>query len=372
MIFVIYLLLNYYVGLRSLQAFKAYCPSSKPLIFWIVFIVISMGYIWDRVFPLKFSLLKMVGSYWIAAFFYLLIFYFLLDVLELSNSTAKLFPLLEPYWQSKKIYLLVLLLTTVIIIIGSWLAHNPYIVKYGVQINNKSTDLQNIKLVMISDLHVETSSSSRYLEKAADKITSLHPDLILIAGDFAEGTLDPVTKDKLSQILSKLHARYGIYAVLGNHEYYGGESDGITEFLYSQDLTVLRDELTESIGGKIYIAGRHDYDSGRVLGGKRKPLAEILTGTDPSKPLILLDHQPRDISEAKQAGVDLMLSGHTHGGQLFPLQLTTKSLFIIDRGILQEEPFHLIVSTGLGVWGPPIRTNSRSEIVEIDLTFDKN
>lgn len=139
-------------------------------------------------------------------------------------------------------------------------------------------------------------------------------------------------------------------------------------YLEGQGITVLRDSLSECLNAAIYIVGRED-GSGYSRSGQRKPLAQILTGTDPNKPLLLLDHQPQNVQEAEKAGVDVMFSGHTHGGQLFPAEFVTKSLFVIDRGLWTEGNFHLIVSTGLGTWGPPIRTSARSEIVEVNLNF---
>lgn len=365
----VYLLLNYYVGLRSLQAIRSFFPSLHSLIFWPIFLVIASAYLADRVFSLNISFLRILGSYWLAAFFYLLLFYLFIDILGLIFSASKTLPSWELYWQNKKVYALALAATTLILLIGSWAAYAPRIVKYDLQIAKKAEGLEHLKIVMVSDLHIEPLANTKYLENAARTVTSLHPDLILLAGDIVEGSLDPVTEDKLSRIIHRLEARYGIYAVLGNHESYGGQTDQITNFLKSNGLAVLRDEITTSAEGKIYIAGRNDYRSGHFDTGNRKKLEEILRGIDPAKPLILLDHQPQAVAEAKETGVDLMLSGHTHGGQLFPAQFVTKALFLIDRGLWQEQNFHLVVSTGLGFWGPPIRTSSRSEIVEINLTF---
>lgn len=365
----VYCLLNYYVGLRSLQAIRVFFPSLNSLIFWPIFLVIAFAYIADRALGLDLAVLKIVGSYWIAAFFYLLLFYLFIDIMGLLMSATKALPSWTLFWQNKKPYSLALLLTSVILISGSWFAHSPHIVKYDLQIAKKTAGLEHLKIVLISDLHIEPLADTKYLENAALTITSLNPDLILLVGDIVEGSIDSVTNDKLTRIISKLEAKYGIYAVLGNHEYYGGKTDQITEFLESKGLVVLRDEFEESIRGQIYIAGRNDYRSGHLNTVKRKSLQELLLGIDTSKPVILMDHQPQAVAEAREAGIDLMLSGHTHGGQLFPAQLVTKSLFLIDRGLWQEKDFNLIVTTGLGVWGPPVRTNSRSEIVEINIVF---
>ena len=132
------------------------------------------------------------------------------------------------------------------------------------------------------------------------------------------------------------------------------------------------DQVTEAVDGNIYIAGRNDFGTGHMMNmGGRESVEEILGDIDRSKPIFLLDHQPQEVEEASAAGVDLMLSGHTHGGQLFPIQLFTKALFVIDRGLFQDGDFNLIVTTGIGTWGPPIRTNSKSEIVVMNITFSE-
>jgi len=365
-----YLLLNYYIGLRAFQTMKAFIPPLKSFIFWPIFLLIAFAYILDRIPGFSHPLLRISGSYWIAIFFYLLIFFLLIDFFGLLNSTFSLFPsswgLL---WQSKKIYSLALILTTGILIIGSYMAQHPQVIQYDVNISKKLDTQKTMKLVMVSDLHIEAHAKTDFMEEAAQTISALNPDIILLAGDIVEGTLDPGTEEKLGRIIDQLHAPAGVYAVLGNHEYYGGQVDQITTYLEEHGIHVLRDSITTALGEQIYIAGREDYRGGYVNSGKRKPLDQILAGIDHSKPLLLLDHQPQEVKEAQRSGVDLMLSGHTHGGQLFPAQWVTKAIFVIDRGIWRDGPFHLIVSTGLGLWGPPVRTNSRSEIVEINLTF---
>ncbi|NLI92956.1 MAG: metallophosphoesterase [Peptococcaceae bacterium] len=367
---IIYLLLNYYIGLRSFQAFRAYYPPLKSFVFWPVFLIISFAYILDRVIDAKIPFLTVAGSYWLAAFVYLFLSFLLIDALGLLNWAFKILPSAwSILWESKKIYVLGLLLTAGILPVGTWLAQNPQISKYDISIAKKPDGINDLKVVLISDLHVEGPARTDFMNRAAKTIISLNPDLIVIAGDLVEGSIDEATQAKLSDILGNLKATYGIYACLGNHDYFGGKADQITSFLENRGIKVLRDAFQEAIDGKVIIAGREDYRSRNAGSGQRKGLEEILAGTDPNKPLILLDHQPENIKEAQNAGVNLMLSGHTHGGQLFPAQFVTKSLFLIDRGVWTEGDFNLIVSTGLGLWGPPVRTSARSEIVEINLHF---
>ncbi len=367
---IIFLFLNYYVGFRCLQAIKAFYPSFKSIMFWPFYTILASAYILDRVFTPNNPGLKVVGSYWLAVFFYLLLLFVVIDLIGLLNSPFKVLPSSwVAWWQNRKIYSLALIITFGLILIGSWFAVNPYIAKYNVKIAKNMEEINHLKIVMISDLHIESLARTDYMEEAAHNISALNPDLIFIVGDIVEGALDTVSEKKLKSITSNLHAQYGIYAVLGNHEYYSGQADQIASQLEAHGIKVLRDTAAEILGGKIYLVGREDYRSGHFNSSSRKSLATILSEADRSKPLLLLDHQPQAVDEAKEAGIDLMLSGHTHGGQLFPAQLVTQSIFVIDRGHWSEGNFNLIVSTGLGLWGPPIRTNSRAEIVEINLSF---
>ncbi|KUO61341.1 MAG: hypothetical protein APF84_11960 [Gracilibacter sp. BRH_c7a] len=372
LILLAYLMLNFYVGLRSYHGLKAFMPSLPRVVFWPIFLVIAFSFILGRVFTIELSFFNTLGMYWIAVFLYLLMFYILIDLIGLLNTHFKLVPeTWRHYWRSKKVYVFGLVLTIVILVFGSWSAQTIRMSQYNLEIKNKTTDISKIKAVLIADLHLDSLANTTHLEKAAHEITSLNPDIILLAGDIFENYLDLDVIDEIDGIFDALQAKHGIYAVLGNHEYYGGQDAQIIEYLEQKGIVVLVDEVTEAIDGDLYIAGRNDYGSGHMMeiGERRKSVEDILIDVDHSKPIILLDHQPQEVKEASTAGVDLMLSGHTHGGQLFPIQIFTKALFIIDRGHWQDENFNLVVTTGLGTWGPPVRTNTKSEIVIMDITF---
>lgn len=364
----VYLALNYYIGLRSFQALKAFFPSLHPIVFWPVFALLATAFIIDRFAQFDIPVISQVGMYWLAIFFYLLLFYGILDLIGLFQ--AKIFPAsISLLWQSQKIYVSALALTLLVLVAGTINAYSPVNVKHDIQINKQAGELNTLKTVLISDLHFSASAYTAYMETAAEAITAMEPDLIFLAGDIFEGSIDPATQKKMDRMLDKLKAKHGIYAVFGNHEHYGNQVENITAYLQAKGIILLQDDVTEAMDGSVYIAGRNDRSSGYNMVSARKPLAEMLQGLDPAKPVILLDHQPQDVEEARKAGVDLMLSGHTHGGQLWPAQIVTKRIFVVDRGLWQSGDFHLLVTTGLGVWGPPVRTSSKSEIVEINLNF---
>lgn len=374
LILIAYLMLNIYVGLRSYHALRAFLPSFPRVLFWPIFLVIALSFILGRVVSLELPLLNTLGMYWMAVFLYLLIIYILLDLAGLLNTHFKLLPgTWRSYWHNKKVYMLGIVLTAVILVFGNWSAQTLRISEYDIHINTKTADINELKAVLIADLHLDRYANKNHLEKAAHKITSMEPDVIFLAGDIFENYLDLEVIDKIDNIFDALEAKHGIYAVLGNHEYYGGQDAQIVEYLEQKGIVVLVDEVTEAVGGNIYIAGRNDYGTGHTMeiGEKRKSVEDILSDVDHTKPIILLDHQPQEVEEASVAGVDLMLSGHTHGGQLLPIQIFTKALFIIDRGHWLDDNFNLVVTTGLGTWGPPVRTNSKSEIVVMNILMNQ-
>lgn len=164
-----------------------------------------------------------------------------------------------------------------------------------------------------------------------------------------------------------MRAKYGIFAVTGNHEYIGGVEPSI-KYLTEHGITELRDN-TVKIADSFYVVGREDRASKGFAGIIRKPLNQLLEGVDRTLPVILMDHQPVRLEEAEKNGIDLQLSGHTHHGQLWPFNFITKKIYEVSMGYKQKGSTHFYVSCGLGTWGPPIRTGNRPEIVVINLSF---
>jgi hypothetical protein len=191
------------------------------------------------------------------------------------------------------------------------------------------------------------------------------PDIILLAGDIFDEDLGPVIKNDMGKLLSQLYAPLGVYAVTGNHEYIGGVAPAV-KYLEDHNITVIRDS-TVNIEGIINIVGREDRQSNVMAGVERKPLDKLVANIDKSLFTVLLDHQPYNLEQAVENGMDLQLSGHTHHGQMFPLNFVTKAIFEVSRGHKQIENTHVFVSTGFGSWGPPIRIGNRPEIVVIDV-----
>lgn len=178
--------------------------------------------------------------------------------------------------------------------------------------------------------------------------------------------LPPAELERIIALFRSMTSTYGSFAVTGNHETYGDLVKNV-ELFEKAGIRLLRDEAVD-VAGSFIIAGRLVRDAVR-RGEHRKPLAEILAGADKRLPVILMDHQPMDLFEAEEAGVDLQVSGHTHGGQMFPFTFINKLIYEKDKGPYQRGATHYDITEGAGFWGPPFRIGSRSEIVRIRLLF---
>jgi len=200
-----------------------------------------------------------------------------------------------------------------------------------------------------------------------EAINNLKPDVIVMAGDIVDGSVNQGEFKKLVDIFKQLNSNYGTYIVPGNHDRWINSVNSVRD-LEEAGILVLRDRHI-NVGDSFYIIGRDDPGHRRDRG--RKGLEELMQGVNQSLPLILLDHQPINLEEAEKHGIDLQLSGHTHMGQIFPSHIITSQLYAIDWGLLTRGSYNLIVSSGYGTWGPPLRIGTNSEIVEVILKFPR-
>lgn len=256
---------------------------------------------------------------------------------------------------------------------GSYNAWSPVVRKYEVAVAKKPKPgtPKKYTIAVASDIHLGNIVGNRYLAKLTGLLNGLKPDLTLLVGDVLDDSIEPFLRNKMSNEMKKLSAKYGVFAVLGNHEYYGGHVDRYVKEMSEIGIPVLRDEVVSVADGAIYIAGRKDLTAVRMDPEGRLSVSDLLTPLDHTKPIVLLDHQPYAFDKAQEAGADLLLCGHTHRGQFAPNHFITKRLFELDWGYMLKEKMHVIVSSGFGSWGPPIRLASRSEVIHIELILTK-
>jgi len=201
-------------------------------------------------------------------------------------------------------------------------------------------------------------------------IDAMKPDYTLLLGDIVDGELGPVLRGDLLKYFSCPGMNNTLFAITGNHEFIGG-ADRTIPYIEKKGIRILKDEVVTLKGG-IQLIGRLDRDSFRYYAKERLPLEELMKNIDRSRPVILLDHQPLRLDESERNGVDLQLSGHTHNGQLWPLNYIVGRIFELSYGYLKKGNTHIIVSSGFGLWGPRIRSCSRSEVLLITLEFSGN
>jgi len=255
----------------------------------------------------------------------------------------------------------------VLVFAGHINTYFPVIRKYEIPINKSAGSLKELNIAVASDIHLGTIIGRKKMEMFAEKINSLKPDIILLPGDIIDEDIAPVLEDNMGSSLEMLKAKYGVYAVTGNHEYIGGAEKAV-EFLKKHKIKIIRD-TSVFIDNSFYIAGREDSSSANFGGKPRKILKDVIENVNFNFPVILMDHQPFNLDEARKAGIDLQLSGHTHHGQLWPLNLITALVYEKNWGLLKKDNTNYYISSGLGGWGPPVRTVNRPEIIHIKLKF---
>lgn len=233
--------------------------------------------------------------------------------------------------------------------------------EYRVEIPRRSSTVGELTVVFMADLHFRGLTSDRFLDELTAKVNAQKPDIILIGGDMLEGDRRDEDTGRYARAFRGMVSKYGIYGVPGNHESFSrAATDG---FLERAGIRLLQDEVV-SVDGAVTLAGRKDSRS-----RNRKSVAELLSGAPRNLPVILLAHRPTDFDEARRSGADIQLSGHTHHGQLFPVNLITRRQYDLSWGHLEKGGAHLFVTSGVQGWGPPVRTVGASEILVIRLTL---
>ena len=368
----VYSLLSFYVYSRGIQAF----PEGTAGRVWVkwTFVFLSASYIiarfLERIWISSLSdVFTWIGSFWLAAFFYFLLTIIVIDVVRLANL---IFPFIPESMTSMvfKKYLFWGSVSVVLILLVSGFINSisPRIKTLDLTINKKVEGLNNLKVVFASDIHLGTLIGPRRTNTIVQKINAQNPDLILLGGDIVDEDLGPVIRNNLGDSLKKLKAPYGVIGITGNHEFIGG-AEAAVKYLEDHGVTMVRDSVIK-INEKFYIIGREDRDKRNFAGANRMDIKELSKGLDHNLPIIMLDHQPFELDKKQELGIDLTMSGHTHHGQMWPLNYITKAIFEVSWGYKKKGNTHVYVSSGVGGWGPPVRIGNRPEIVVVNLSFE--
>lgn len=268
----------------------------------------------------------------------------------------------EVYWQSG----VALVLTVAYLSWGWYCAHNVWETTYAVDAAGKAGGL---KIVQITDSHIGAIFDGDGFSKHIDTINTVGADVVLITGDFVDDGTSCEDMVKSCAALSKLQTKYGVYFVFGNHDkgYYaskrGYNADVLVAELEKNGVVVLEDEAVE-IADDYVIIGRQDFST-----ANRASMEELTSKVDMSKFVIVMDHQPHDYKNQAAAGVDLVLSGHTHGGQFIPIIKVGEWIGVNDRtyGYEKRQNTNFIVSSGIADWDIKFKTGCISEYVVVDI-----
>jgi hypothetical protein len=371
----VYGLANFYILRRGWQALAGY-PSPR-IVFLVVFGLLILAYPLGRMMNgasrgVVSDVLIRSGSFYMALMLHLFFLLVVVDVFRLANAFLNFFPkgfAADPHKTGLIVFIAVIGIGLGVVVGGYVNALHLRLRTIEIDIDKPAgAGFRTLNIAMASDIHLGTITGSRRLERIVGRLNALEPDIVLLPGDIVDESVSRAEEEKMISCLRSIQAPLGVFSVPGNHEVYGGLEKNL-EYLRRGGVRVLQDEAV-LVDGAFVLAGRKDPT---VLQSKerRMPIRDILekTGADPKLPIILLDHQPVRLVEAVDAGIDLQLSGHTHAGQLFPLNLINKKIWEKYWGYLRKGKTQYYISCGVGTWGPPVRTGSIPEIVRIKVSF---
>ncbi len=263
---------------------------------------------------------------------------------------------------------------------GLWQAFHPVVKKIDITIDGLPDNWKGKKIVQISDLHLGNINGPRFFERVIKKVNALDAEAVMITGDLFDGM--GADLERFNGSFNDIKSKKGVFFVRGNHEIYLG-LDKAYSALKGTNINILDKDVVDLDG--LQIVGLAYPEFTKTV--SKADLEEVKEKIDPNEPSILLYHAPtnidtsngnghaslywkpdNDLSTARDLGIDLQLSGHTHAGQIFPFNLLAKMIYAgNDYGLHREDGLQLYTTSGTGTWGPPMRTGSKSEIVLITL-----
>ena len=391
----IYLLLNLYI-LRWAYLWMGTCHSilrtlGFRLIFAVIYVLLSTSLLTGFLIKNPKSLhrmLKITGNYFLGIFLYTLIIILLADFGRILLKYV-----FHASWiHSRTAFTVAGAICALLILLLSacGIFHAKYIktTSYDVIINKTIPERTSMKVVLLADTHFGYNAGVLHARELVRKINKQKPDLVCIAGDIFDNEYDAIrSPEKLEKTLRGINSTYGVYACWGNHDlneeilagftfkHKDGDLSDIKDprmkkFLKDSNIHILEDESV-LINDQFYVIGRKDASLTEKIHETRKAPAQLTEKLDRDKPIIMIDHQPKELQELADAGVDLDLCGHTHNGQTFPGNFTIKLMWENPCGLLSKDNMTNITTSGAGVWGPAMRIGTDSEICSINIQLKK-
>jgi len=370
----VYGLVNLYIVRRGAQALSS-APAART-VFLVLFIGLAVVFPLGRIL-MNFSkgrltsILVEAGTFHLAVMLYAFMAVLAVDFVRLVNAVLPFLPkglTAAGARTGPAVFAAVAGIVVLTVAWGAWNATRLRTVSLDLRIPRKSGASERLTVVAVSDLHLGVLVGPSRLEKVVGRINALDPDIVLFAGDIVDETVTEAIEAKLGGIMRRLKAPLGLFACPGNHEFFSGLERNLA-CLRSCGITVLQDEAVE-VAGTMTLVGRRDPSS-LAAGEKRRSIGAILSGSGAPAdlPIVVLDHQPVRLEEAAEAGVALQISGHTHDGQMFPIDLINGLIYELNWGYLRKGDTQYYVTSGAGTWGPPVRIGSRAEVARIRVEF---
>lgn len=369
------ILVNIYVFVRGWQILPKRKIFRIPFVLFFVaeLIIYFVGFFgYSHMSVSTVHVIGWIGTSWMVFIVYMAIFLLGYDTLKFLNKRFLFLPRrmnLESIRLRQTFFCTIIFFVLGVMIWGNYRFHHPEVSEMTLHVN-KESKIKNLKIVMVSDIHVGDLIDKGILRMYVNRIMEQKPDLIVLVGDIIDFNLKPVVEQNMEEEFRRLKAPYGVFGVSGNHEYIRikgeGRDDKINWLNDAAGIIMLRDRAV-MVDSAFYVVGREDDKC-----PDRKPLQKIMSDVDLNYPVIVLNHEPHKLSEELQNGADIALYGHTHNGQIFPNNIITSLLFEVSYGYKNKDGMHVYVSSGLGLAGPQYRIGTISEIVVLNVEFAKN
>lgn len=387
-----YVAIIYWVCRRWYKFISALNIKNKRLDFWLkhfswsmflLTIFIGLAFILPEDNFLRRPLFK-IGAYWLGISLYLILYVALIDLLRWIYS--KVFKdKYNDFYARTICALLIIVLTGVTSIYGIINAKIVRTTEYEITINKDGGNFKEMTIAMFGDPQFGYNIGEYHLKQGVDIINKNDVDIVCVVGDIFDNQYSAIKNpDKLIDLFNQIKSKYGMYAVLGNHDVEEPILCGFTfndddiknklaskemlDFIKKSGMVLLYDENV-IINNSVNLYGRADQERPNLGNITRKESGDLFKEVDVSKPIMVLDHEPREYDELEKAGVDLMMAGHTHDGQLLPIKIATDIIWENPYGLWVKNAFHAITTSGLGLFGPNMRVGTIAEVCIIHVKF---
>ena len=386
----IYIIINIYVIrwlIRWMESCSKYFKNKiSKIIIITIYTFFASSFIIGFLLPIR--IIKVIGNYWLGVVQYIIITVILADLIRII--LIKINKIDPKILHSRKVFAINGLICIIIVFIISTYGvfHADKIVSknYDIIVDKEVPKLDTLKVSLVSDLHLGYNSTTYHITKMVNLINEFNPDIVIIAGDIFDNDYDAISNpDKIIKKLKKIESTYGTYAVFGNHDIdesilagftftwknnKGNSDKRMNQFLVDSNITLLQDNCL-LIDNAINLCGRLDYHKLGMDIERRKTPIELLQDIDKDKPVIVIDHEPKELEELSLAGVDIDLSGHTHDGQMFPSNVFLHMFSKNPHGVIKVNDMTSVVTSGIGVYGPNMRVGTTAEVMNLNITFKK-